>query len=310
MSAADVPEGELWITGGSGFLGKYLAAVDTGSPAVSTRSSDVDLLDFEAVRGFLGSRRIRKIIHAAGFVGGIGLNLEHPGRMATDNLRMGLNVLEAAAKQGSCRVAIVSTVCVYPEKASVPTRETEMFEGFPSEVTSFYGIAKRTLLTVAEGLSREFGLEYSYVIPTNLYGPGDHFEEEKSHVIPALIRRIVEAKKSGQEEVVVWGDGTQTRDLLYVEDAANAIHLALQDRALGQVLNLGSGREVSVRQMAETICELVGYQGQLTWDTTKPGGAPRRALDPSKARDILGFKPKIGIREGLERTIDWYLRSR
>ncbi|MBL1151195.1 MAG: NAD-dependent epimerase/dehydratase family protein [Armatimonadetes bacterium] len=310
MSAADVPEGELWITGGSGFLGKYLAAVETGSPVICTRSSEVDLLDLDAVCGFLRQGRIRKIIHAAGFVGGIGLNLEHPGRMATDNLRMGLNVLEAAARQGACRVVIVSTVCVYPERASVPTKETEMFDGFPSEVTSFYGIAKRTLLTVAEGLSREFGLEYSYVIPTNLYGPGDHFEEEKSHVIPALIRRVVEAKESGQDEVVVWGDGTQTRDLLFVEDAARGIHLALQDRALGQVFNLGSGQEVSVRQMAETICELVGYPGRLTWDTTKPGGAPRRALDPGKAQELLGFEPRIGIREGLGKTIEWYLQSR
>jgi GDP-L-fucose synthase len=182
-----------------------------------------------------------------------------------------------------------------------------MFDGFPSEVTSFYGIAKRTLLTLAEGLRREFQLSYTYVIPTNLYGPGDHFEEEKSHVVPALIKRAIAAKESGAEKLVVWGDGSQTRDLLYVEDAAGGIERALDSKFDGGVFNLSSGRETSIRELAETICRIVGFEGKLVWDATKPGGAPRRALDATRAQSELGFKAKTSLEEGLRRTIDWYM---
>lgn len=274
-----------------------------------TSRSEVDLLDRKKTADFVNAGQLDSIIHAAGFVGGIGLNQAHPGRMAADNLRMGLNLLEAAADRGGVHVVIVSTVCVYPADAAVPTPETAIFDGAPAEVTSFYGIAKRTLLTLAEGLKRERGLSYTYVIPTNLYGPGDHFEEDKSHVVPALIKRAIAARDSGAGELVVWGDGSPTRDLLYVDDAAEGVESALDRTRSGGVYNLGSGVERSIRELAEIICRLVGFTGKLVWDTSKPGGAPRRALDASRARRELGFSARTGLEEGLARTIAWYAQS-
>lgn len=281
-----------------------------GPQCLNPSRGEFDLLDFQAVQSYLASNDVNSIVHAAGFVGGIGLNKAHPGRMLTDNLRMGLNVLEAAAKQGNTRVTVVSTICVYPQDAPIPTPESAMYDGYPADETAFYGIAKRTLHTAAEGLRRELGLSFAYVIPTNLYGPGDHFEESKSHVIPALIRRALEAKESGATEFVAWGDGSQTRDLLFVEDAVKGILAAHNSQTNGEVFNLGSGVEVSVRQMVETVFEVVGFQGEIKWDTSKPGGAPRRALDGSKAENILGFKPTTDFREGMRQTVDWYLRNR
>jgi GDP-L-fucose synthase len=297
--------GDIWITGGAGFFGRAIAA-QLGSRARVTRRAEVDLLDLEATCRFVEGGGFDGVVHAAGFVGGIGLNQAHPGRMASENLRMGLNLLEAAARRRGLHVVIVSTVCVYPEAAPIPTPETAMFDGFPSEVTSFYGLAKRMLLTVAEGLRRESGLSYTYLVPTNLYGPGDHFEEEKSHVVPALIQRAVAARDQGAGELVVWGDGSQTRDLLYVEDGARGVEKALDRARSGGVYNLSSGRETSIRELAETICRLVGFAGRLVWDPTKPGGAPRRALDPGKARRELGFAATTGLEDGLRRTISWY----
>src|SRR6185503_9422881 len=244
------------------------------------------------------------------FVGGIAYNAAHPGKMAALNLRMGLNLLEAAARAGGIRVSIVSTVCVYPVNAPVPTPETCVFDGYPAEETAFYGIAKRTLLTVAEGLAREFGLQYSYVIPTNIYGPDDHFEEERSHVVPALIRRALEAREAGRKELVVWGDGTQTRDLLYVTDAARGIVRSLSDEARSQVFNLGSGVEVPIRDLAETVCDVVGFDGRIVWDAARPGGAPRRALATEKASTLLGFRPEVKLKDGIAVTCDWYRQSR
>jgi len=300
-----MPSGDVWITGATGFFGRAIAA-RLGRRAVLTQRSEVDLLDREATQRFVAGGDFADIIHAAGFVGGIGLNQAHPGRMAADNLRMGLNVLEAASRRRGVHVAIVSTVCVYPESAPVPTPETAMFDGFPAEVTSFYGIAKRTLLTVAEGFRREMGLSFTYLVPTNLYGPGDHFEEEKSHVVPALIRRAMAARDSQADSLVVWGDGTPTRDLLFVDDGAAGVERGLDRAHTGKVYNLSSGVETSIRQLAETICRLVGFRGRLEFDPSKPGGAPRRALDPGRARRDLGFEPRVGLEEGLARTIEWY----
>lgn len=299
---------KVWITGGNGFFGRHIAA-RLGERALVTSRTEVDVLDFASTLRFANRGDFDAIIHAAGFVGGIGLNADHPGRMASDNLRMGLNVLESAAKAGGKHVVVVSTVCVYPEDAPIPTPESSIYAGFPSEVTSFYGLAKRELLSLAEGLRREFGLSFTYVIPTNLYGPGDHFEEEKSHVVPALIKRALEAKERGDEELVVWGDGTATRDLLYVEDAAEGIEQALNRDLNGEVFNLSSGRETSVRELAETICRIVAFEGRLVWDTSKPGGAPRRGLDPSKTREKMGFQAQTTLEQGLRNTLNWYLSA-
>jgi GDP-L-fucose synthase len=302
---------KVLLTGAGGFFGSHIAdalaraAVTTLAP----RRAELDLLDAAAVERWFDAKQPTHVIHAAGFVGGIGLNKAHPGRMALENLRMGVNVL-AAASARKAHVSIVSTICVYPEKAPVPTPETAMYDGFPAPETAPYGLAKRELHSLADALSREQGGSYSYLVPTNLYGPRDHFDEHKSHVVPALIRRALEAKEAKAPEIVVWSDGSPTRDLLYVEDAARAVVASLEPRAHGHTINLGSGRERSIKEIAETIVDLVGYSGKLVWDATKPAGAPRRALDARRARDLLDFTATTELREGLAKTVAWYQEQR
>ncbi len=265
-------------------------------------------MDARATERYLRERKITHVIHAAGFVGGIGLHRAHPGRVASENLAMGHNLLAAASQQRSpCHVVIVSTVCAYPEKAPIPTPEESLYEGYPSADTAAYGLAKRELHSLAQALATEFGLGYTYVIPTNLYGPEDHFDEAKSHVVPALIRRARESQMRGDDELIVWGDGSATRDLLYVEDCARGLVRSLDEPAArGEVINLSSGVEVSIRELAESICRHVGFSGRLRWDSSKPQGAPRRALDPGKARMLLGFLPTVSTEEGLRRTVEWF----
>jgi GDP-L-fucose synthase len=298
-------EKRILVTGGNGFLGRQVVRRLSDSQIFAPRSSELNLLQLPALEQFLISHQIDAIIHCAGFVGGIGLNKRHPGRMITDNLRMGLNVLEAAARFTHAQVVIVSTICVYPSHAPIPTSESMIFEGAPAEETGFYGIAKRTLLTVSEGLSREFGLAYSYLIPTNLYGPDDYDDEDRSHVVSALLKRVLEAKRNNIPEVVVWGDGMATRDLVYVEDAADAVIACMRPEARSQVYNFGSGREISIRELAETICDVVGYEGRLSFDSTKPSGALRRALDSTKIKEQLGVVAKVNLREGLKRSLEF-----
>lgn len=301
----------ILVTGGHGFLGKAVVRHLGQRPHLAPRRSELDLLDAAAVGRYLAAHAIDRVIHAAGFVGGIGLHRAHPGRVAAENLAMGLNVLRAAAGLAApAHVVVVSTVCAYPENAPIPTPETSLYDGYPSADTAAYGLAKRELHSLAAALGAEFGLGFAYVIPTNLYGPEDHFDEAKSHVVPALIRRAFEAKAAGARQLTVWGDGTATRDLLYVDDCARGLLLALdRPAARGEVLNLASGREVSIRELGETICRLVGFEGRLDWDPTKPQGAPRRALDGARARAMLDFEPEIPLDEGLRRTIDWYANT-
>ena len=299
----------VMLTGSGGFLGSHLKSA-LPEPLLCPRSTELNLLDYGAVEKYLHHHSPATIIHAAGFVGGIGLNKAHPGRMISDNLRMGLNIIEAAAHHGGIHVCVVSTVCVYPHDASVPTPETSMYQGYPADDTAFYGIAKRTLHTACEGLRREFGLSYSYVIPTNLYGPGDYFDEKRSHVVPALIRRAVEAKENNAPELVVWGDGTQTRDLLYVDDAVRGIIATLKPEGRNDVFNLGSDRESSIREIVSLVCDAVDYKGRVVYDAAKPGGAARRALDSTKAKTALGFQARTNLAQGLETTYQWYLQNR
>lgn len=301
----------ILVTGGSGFLGSRICHLLGDRPHLAPSSKELNLLDGETTRRFVAQHRVTHVVHAAGFVGGIGLHKAHPGRVAAENLAMGLNVLRAAAGlDHSCHVAVISTVCAYPESAPIPTPEEALYQGYPAADTAPYGLAKRELHSLAAALSSEFPLTYSYLIPTNLYGPADHFDEAKSHVVPALIRRAHEARVQGHPELVVWGDGSATRDLLYVDDCARGVIAAIdKPSAHGEVINLSSGHEVSVRMLAETITDLVGYQGRLSWDATKPQGAPRRALDPAKAKRLLGFHIEVPIDEGLRRTVSWYLES-
>jgi len=302
----------ILVTGGHGFLGRALVRELGDRPHLAPRSSELDLLDGEATRRYLESHRITQVIHAAGFVGGIGLHRAHPGRVAAENLLMGLNLLRAAALLPSpAQVVIVSTVCAYPEAAPIPTPEASLYDGYPSADTAAYGLAKRELHSLAAALAAEYGLRYSYLIPTNLYGPGDHFDEARSHVVPALIRRAHEARVAKSARLVVWGDGTATRDLLYVDDCARGLLLAMDTPAAnGEVINLSSGEEVSIRTLAETICAQVGFAGNLEFDPDKPQGAPRRALNPAKARRILDFRLAVALEGGLRRTVDWYLQHK
>ena len=302
---------KLLLLGGSGFLGRHVQNWAKGKWETTAPSSqELDLLDPFAVKGYFLEHSFDAVIHAAGFVGGIGLNLAHPGRMVSDNLRMGLNLLEALKSSKGIHVVIVSTVCAYPVDAPIPTPETSLLDGIPAKDTLPYGLAKRTLYVAAEALSREFGMRFTYVVPTNLYGPGDHFEESKSNVVPALIKRAHGAKVAGDKELVVWGDGTQTRDLLYVEDAAQALLKIAQGSPTSGVFNLSSDRETSVRQLAEAVCFAVGFEGGLVFDKSKPGGAPRRALDGSKVREVFGVEPTTDLRKGIASTYQWFLANR
>lgn len=296
--------GRVWVTGGTGFFGSHIVR-RLGARALVTTRKEVDLLDFDQVRSFVDQHGVASIVHAAAFVGGIQFHSAHPGRMAADNLRMGLNVLEAASRAGGTHVVLISTACAYADSAPIPTPETELHCDAPSGPTGPYGTAKRALHVVAEGLRKESGLSYTALIPTNLYGPRDHFEEDRSHVVPALLKRAQQAKAENAAELVVWGDGSQTRDFLYVEDAAEAVEFALDRRHSGEDFNLSSGRETPIRELAETICQVVGFEGRLVLDPSKPGGSPRRALDPTKAAEVLGFRARTELEEGIRKTVDW-----
>jgi GDP-L-fucose synthase len=297
---------KILITGASGFFGSHLVR-RIGAKALTPGRRELELLDAGSVQRYLESNRPVAIVHAAGVVGGIELNVRHPGRMALDNLKMGLHLLDAVARLGNIHVVLISTICVYPSGAPVPMAETCIYDGYPAQATAPYGLAKRELLSLAEALRAEFHLDFSYVIPTNLYGPGDHFDEAKSHVVPALIQRMYEAAKCAAPYIEVWGDGKATRDLLYVEDAAEAIVQVLQTGPHPLPINIGSGREVSIRELAETIKGIIGYQGEIRWDTSKPVGATRRVLDISRARQCFGFDPHTSLKDGLCKSIDWYV---
>ena len=299
----------ILVTGAHGFLGRWIVRQLGSRPHLAPGSAQLNLLNAAGLAAYLAEHGVTRIIHAAGFVGGIGLHRQHPGRVASDNLIMGANVLREASRLASgCHVVIVSTVCAYPEAAPIPTPESSLYDGYPSSDTAAYGLAKRELHSLAAALSAEFGLTFSYVIPTNLYGPEDHFEEDKSHVVPALIRRATEARDGGRSSLVVWGDGSATRDLLYVEDCARGLIEAMdRAQAQGEIINLSSGHETSIKTLASTICRHVGYTGRLEWDVSKPQGAARRALDPTKAQHLLGFESLIPVEEGLRRTVDWYM---
>jgi len=296
------------VTGGAGFLGRYVVerlraqGVEPFIPLVEnwdlTQAGDVDRLFAE--------QEPELVIHLAAEVGGIGANRANPGRFWYSNLVMGANVLEQSRLHGVEKLVVVGTICAYPKFTPVPFKEEELWNGYPEETNAPYGIAKKALLVGAQAYREQYGLDAIYLLPVNLYGPGDNFAVESSHVIPAQIRKMVEAKKRGEREVVLWGDGSPTREFLYVDDCAEAIALAAERYDGPDPVNIGTGSEISIRELAETIAELTGYEGELVWDTSKPNGQPRRCLDTSRAKRLFGFRASTPLREGLERTVAWY----
>jgi len=250
------------------------------------------------------------IIHLAAHVGGIGANREHPAEFFYDNLMMGVELMHQAWQRGVGKLTAIGTVCAYPKFTPVPFKEDDLWIGYPEETNAPYGLAKKMLLVQAQAYRQQYGFNAIYLLPVNLYGPGDNFDLQSSHVIPALIRKSIEAQERGEEEVVVWGDGSPTREFLYVEDAAEGILTATEKYNGLEPVNLGSGYEISIKDLAEMIVRLTGFEGKLVWDTTKPNGQPRRGLDVRRAKEYFGWQAKMPFEEGIRRTIKWYKENR
>jgi GDP-L-fucose synthase len=296
------------ITGGGGFLGSHLVERVRGEglePFVARRR-DYDLTNAGDVERLFEKAEPELVIHLAAEVGGIGANRANPGRYWYANLMMGAHVLEQSRAAGVRKLVLLGTICSYPKFAPVPFREDDLWNGYPEETNAPYGVAKKALLVGAQGYRDQYQLDSIFLMPVNLYGPRDNFDLETSHVIPALIRKMVEAQERGEPEVVLWGDGSPTREFLFVDDCAEGIWRAAQHYDGAEPVNLGTGEEISIRELAELTAELTGYAGEIVWDTTKPNGQPRRRLDVSRAEELFGFRAGTPFRVGLERTIAWY----
>jgi GDP-L-fucose synthase len=300
------------VTGGAGFLGTHLikelrtrGATDIFIPKIE----DYDLVDPIAINRMLADSNPDVIIHLAAHVGGIGANREHPAEFFYDNLMMGVQLMHQAYLSGVEKFVAIGTVCAYPKFTPVPFKEDDLWDGYPEETNAPYGLAKKMLLVQSQAYREQYGFNSIFLLPVNLYGPGDNFDPRSSHVIPALIRKCIEARESGSDHIVVWGDGSPTREFIYVKDAARGIALATECYNESLPVNLGSGFEISIKDLAEKIARMTGFEGDLVWDTSKPNGQPRRALDTSRAREKFGFEAQTDFDEGLQQTIDWYLRT-
>jgi GDP-L-fucose synthase len=305
----DLGTAKVLVTGGAGFLGGQVVAELKAAGArdiLVPRSRDVDLTDVQATRRLYERERPSLVLHLAARVGGIGANQKHPGSFFRDNLAMGFNVLEEARRAGTAKVVVAGTICAYPKFAPVPFREDDLWNGYPEETNAPYGIAKKALLVMAQAYRQEFGCNFVMLFPVNLYGPRDNFDLETSHVIPAMIRKFVSAEQRGEREVVLWGDGSPTREFLYVDDAARGLVQAALHYDDPDPVNIGAGFEISMRDLAQLIANKVGYRGALRWDTSRPNGQPRRMLDVSRAKQRFGFEARVSFDEGLDRTIAWY----
>jgi GDP-L-fucose synthase len=302
----------VMVTGGAGFLGRRVVFELADARAVEIfvpRSADYDLRDASSIDRALADARPDVVVHLAAVVGGIGANRAHPGRFFYENAVMGIQLMERARRAGVGRFVAVGTVCAYPKHTAVPFREEDLWEGYPEETNAAYGLAKKMLLVQAQAYRQEYGFDAIFLLPVNLYGTGDDFDLETSHVIPALIRRFVEARAQGLDEVGLWGTGTPTREFLFVDDAARGIRLATEGHEGPEPVNLGSGEEISIRDLASKIAGLTGFGGEIRWDATKPDGQPRRRLDTRRA-EAFGFHAEIGLDEGLRRTVEWFREQR
>ncbi len=295
------------VTGGGGFLGSHLVERlrGQGTDPFLARRADYDLTHESDTARLFDDARPELVFHLAAEVGGIGANRANPGRYWYANLMMGAHVLEQARLRGTGKVVLAGTVCAYPKFATVPFREDELWDGYPEETNAPYGVAKKALLVGAQAYREQYGTNAIFLLPANLYGPRDNFHETNAHVIADLIRKMHESR----DEVVLWGDGTPTREFLYVEDCVDGLLLAAERYDGAQPVNLGTGKEISIRELAELIAELTGFAGETRWDTAMPNGQPRRSLDASRARELFGFEARTPLREGLERTIAWYRSS-
>jgi GDP-L-fucose synthase len=307
--ALDLSSKRILVTGGAGFLGSYIVERLAGEGAreiAAPRRKDYDLTQADAVERLFRDYRPQVVIHAAATVGGIGANRGNPGRFFYENVLMGILVVEACRRYAVEKTVVLGTICAYPKFTPVPFREEDLWNGYPEETNAPYGIAKKALLVQCQAYREQYGMNAVFLLPVNLYGPRDNFDPHSSHVIPAVIRKCVEAVRQGSAEIVLWGDGSPTREFLYVADAAEGIVRAAGLYNGAEPVNLGSGMEISIRDLARKIAELAGFQGRIVWDTSQPNGQPRRSLDVTRAERELGFRARMGIEEGLRATIAWY----
>jgi GDP-L-fucose synthase len=299
---------KVLVTGGGGFLGSHLVTrlEEDGHEVVAARRADHDLTSMADTARLFDDARPELVFHLAAEVGGIGANRANPGRYWYANLMMGAHVLEQARLHETPKLVVAGTICAYPKFAPVPFREDDLWNGYPEETNAPYGVAKKTLLVGAQAYREQYGLSAVFLLPVNLYGPRDNFDLETSHVIPALIRKMVEAREEGRDEIVLWGDGSPTREFLYVDDCVEGLVLAAARYDGPDPVNLGTGEEIAIRDLATLVAEHTGFTGEITWDTSKPNGQPRRRLDTTRAEKLFGFRARVSLREGIERTVAWY----
>lgn len=301
---------KVLLTGGSGFLGKVLdkKLKELGAKTIIPRSATQDLRKQEVAKEVV--KNVDIVIHAAGNVGGIGYNREHPGTLFYDNLMMGVQLMEEARKAKVGKFVAIGTICAYPKFTPVPFKEEDIWNGYPEETNAPYGLAKKMLLVQSQSYREEFGFNSIFVLPVNLYGPGDNFNPNSSHVIPALIKKFVDAIENKEKSVTVWGSGKATREFLYVDDCADGILLAAEKYNKSEPVNIGSSYEISIKELAELIKEITGFKGKLIWDKSKPDGQPRRKLDTTRAEKEFGFISKENFKDGLEKTVQWYIENK
>jgi GDP-L-fucose synthase len=309
MTALELSNKRILVTGGAGFLGRQvidqLCKAGANAEKISvTRSRNCDLRSMENCKRAVDQQDI--VIHLAAHVGGIGLNREKPAELFYDNLMMGTQLIHAAYQAEVEKFVCVGTICAYPKFTPVPFKEDDIWNGYPEETNAPYGVAKKALLVQLQAYRQQYGFDGIYLLPVNLYGPEDNFDTRSSHVIPALIRKVHEAQVQGQKEIPVWGDGSPTREFLYSEDAARGIVMGTQLYADSEPVNLGTGYEISIRDLINLICELMEYDGEIVWQTEQPNGQPRRCLDTERAKQAFGFTAQVDFKQGLKNTIDWY----
>jgi len=301
------------VTGGAGFLGTHLLAnlrAKGAGDVFVPKYEDYDLVQPDDIARMLEDSAPDIIIHLAAHVGGIGANMAKPAEFFYDNLMMGVQLMHQAYQRGVEKFVAIGTICAYPKFTPIPFKEEHLWDGYPEETNAPYGLAKKMLLVQAQAYRQQYGFNAIFLLPVNLYGPGDNFNPASSHVIPALIRKCLEAKEQGAKEIVAWGDGSPTREFIYVEDAAEGIALATQRYNGAEPVNIGSSFEISIKDLTELIARLTGFEGAIRWDTSKPNGQPRRKLDTARAREYFGFTAKTDFEEGLRRTIAWYQEHR